>query len=554
VSIAVRDAQVQIDGVSRRPWPAWPSLSGPLIASFAALAVWQLGLRGADIPAQTYYVDVFRSHGWVLWDNGWYAGHYQVSYSVLFPPLGASLGLYGAALLCAAASAWAFARLVATNSGEQHVAAVMLFSTGTVVAVAIGQLPFLAGIAAALLALLAARRQHLVVAVILAASCSLFSEVAAVFLVLAVAAWTVVTPRAERARLLILGVAAVAPVLAQSAFLPRLGSFPFAGVDLAVLEGVCAVGVIALPARCQVLRVGLALYGAIALVVFVVPNPLGGNFARAVLYFAPPLFAFLAGIPGRRSFALLVIPLLVWEYVPASSSLVADASAQRTYFTPVVRYLNRQPMPGRVEIPFTSAHWEAAYVAPTIPLARGWFRQLDSLDNPIFYASVPLNATSYHNWLRENGVTWVALPDVSLDYSAVNEANLVKHGQSYLRPVWHNAHWRVWTVVDSPGLVSGPAHVTSLGPDRVELDAAAAGTALVRVHYTPRWSVASGDACVLNHGGWTELVIRHPGHIDLTTSLLPISSNCQLPSGRQPRRPTALGFSTTRPQLRSRAI
>jgi hypothetical protein len=179
-----------------------------------------------------------------------------------------------------------------------------------------------------------------------------------------------------------------------------------------------------------------------------------------------------------------------------------------------------------VEIPFTSAHWETAYVAPTIPLARGWLRQLDILDNPIFYSSAPLNPTSYHKWLRENGVTWVALPDVALDYSAVGEAKLVTHGQSYLRLVWHNTHWRVWQVVDSPGLVSGPAHVTALGPDRVELDATATGTALIRVHYTPRWNVTSGDACALDRGGWTELVIRRPGHIDLTISLLPASSDC----------------------------
>jgi hypothetical protein len=519
-----------IHRVAQNTRVAWSSVWAPLIASVAAFAVWQLGLRGADVPAQKYYVEVFRSYGWVLWDNGWYAGHYQVSYSVLFPPLGASLGLYGAALLSAATSAWAFARLVA-SSGERHVAVVMLFATGTVVAVAIGQLPFLAGLAAALLALLAAQRKHLIVALVFAASCSLFSEVAAVFLVVAAVAWTVVTPRAERATPLALGGAALAPIVVQSALFPPLGPFPFAGVDLAVLEGVCAVGVIALPRRYRMLRAGLALYGAVAFLVFVVPNPLGGNFARAVLYFAPPLFAFLSSLPGRRALALLVIPLLVWQYVPASSSLAADSSSESTYFTPVVHYLRSQPMPGRIEIPFTSAHWEAAYVAPTIPLARGWLRQQDIRDNPIFYASAPLNPTIYHQWLRENGVTWVALPDVALDYSAVNEASLLRHRQPYLRLVWRNAHWLVWKVTDSPGLVSGPAHITALQPDRIALDATATGTALVRVHFTSRWTVASGDACVLDRGGWIELIVRHPGQIELTASLFPGSRDCPVPKG-----------------------
>jgi hypothetical protein len=532
VSAALVDLPGATCRVRRETWIARSWLWAPLVAGAAAVAVWQLGFRGADVPAQKYYVEVFRTHGWVLWDNGWYGGHFQVSYSVLFPPLGASIGLYGAALLCATAAAWAFARLVGAGSDRRHAAPVMLFAAGTVVAVAIGQLPFLAGIAAALLALVAARSRRLLTAFVLAASCSLFSEVAAVFLILAVAAWAIVSARAERRRLLLLAAAALVPVVVQSIALPPLGPFPFVGPDLAVLECVCALGVIALPKQYQVLRVGLVLYGAAALVVFVVPNPLGGNVGRGVLYFAPALFAFLATIPGRRAFVLLVVPLLVWQYFPASSSLETDASAQAGYYTPVVDHLTRQPRIGRLEIPFTSAHWEAAYVAPKVPLARGWLRQLDIRDNPIFYASTPLNATSYHRWLTESGVTWVALPDVALDYSATAEANLLKHGQPYLRPVWHNAHWRLWKVVDSPGLVTGPAYVTALGPDRVTLDATGTGTALVRVHYTSRWSVTDGGACALNRGGWTELVIRRPGRIELTTSLLPTSDDCQVPNRR----------------------
>ena len=41
--------------------------------------------------------------------------------------------------------------------------------------------------------------------------------------------------------------------------------------------------------------------------------------------------------------------------------------------------------PFRVEIPFTANHWEARWVAPAVPLARGWERQLDGKRNPLFY-------------------------------------------------------------------------------------------------------------------------------------------------------------------------
>jgi hypothetical protein len=483
-------------------------------------------LRGADIPAQTYYVDTFRSYGWVLWDNGWYSGHFQVAYSILFPPLGAAVGLYGAAILCAAVSAWAFARLVTNETGERNSVPVLLYASGTAVAVAIGQLAFLAGVAAALLALLATRHRHVAWAVVFAVSCSLFSELAALLLVGAFIAWAVTATRGDRQRIAVVGLFALAPLVAQIVLLPPLGPFPFAFVDLLVLECVCALAIALLPGPARTMRLGLALYGMSGILVFLVPNPLGGNLGRGVLYFAPALFAHIASILHVRSLAFLVIPMLVWQYVPAGSSLSPDASAQPQYFRPVVEYVERQPVLGRVEIPFTSGHWEAAYVAPRVPLARGWLRQLDTRDNPIFYAATDLTSKSYHQWLLDNGVTWVALGDVPLDYSAIQEAQLLRLGQPYLHLVWRDRHWRIWKVVDTPGLVSGPVTVTSLRPDGVGLMARAAGTALLRVHYTTHWTVTTGDACVLNEGGWTGIVIHRAGAISLSTSLLPNHDDC----------------------------
>ena len=66
-------------------------------------------------------------------------------------------------------------------------------------------------------------------------------------------------------------------------------------------------------------------------------------------------------------------------------------------------------------------HWEAAYVAPYFPLARGWERQLDTANNALFYVPGRLNDRTYRAWLFANGVRFVALPDVPLDYAALAE-------------------------------------------------------------------------------------------------------------------------------------
>ena len=512
-------------------WPLLISVTG-------VIAVWWFGLRGPDIPAQLYLSDLFRSHGWLLWDNGWYGGHYQASYSVLFAPLAASIGLYGAALLCSATATWAFDRLVLLAGDRHDRVPVLLFAGGTVIAVAIGQLPFLAGEAAGLLALVAARRDRTALALLFAVSCGLFSEVAGVFLVLASTAWFFTSPREQRREVFVLGAAAALPVVSLGAVLPRLGPFPFSVATFAVLLGVCVVGILAFPKRYRLIRVGLGLYAAASVLVFVVPNPLGGNMGRLATYFAPPLAAFLATIPGRRMIALFIVPLLVWQYIPAMGALRTDPSATATYSAPVLNVLAHQPQVGRLEIPFTRGHWEAAYVAPRVALARGWLRQLDTLDNPLFYSRSRLTGASYHRWLLDNGVTWIALPDVPLDYSAVGEAHLLRAGLPYLRPIWRNAHWRIWAVVDSPGIVSGPARVTRLEPSRVTLVATGVGSVLVRVRYTPMWTVSSGRACIAEHNGvWTRLEVKHVGPIELTTSLLAARSDCD-PSGSTTRAST----------------
>ena len=61
--------------------------------SVAALLMW-LGPPGTDFAAHAYERALFLRHGFVLWDNYWYADRYSfVGYSVVYYPLAAVLGI-----------------------------------------------------------------------------------------------------------------------------------------------------------------------------------------------------------------------------------------------------------------------------------------------------------------------------------------------------------------------------------------------------------------------------------------------------------------------------
>jgi len=174
----------------------------------------------------------------------------------------------------------------------------------------------------------------------------------------------------------------------------------------------------------------------------------------------------------------------------------------------------------RVEVVPTALHWEAAYVAPSFPLARGWERQLDTANNAIFYVAGRLTPASYRAWLFANGVRFVALPDVPLDYAAIGEARLVRAGVPGVQLVWHSAHWRVYSVAGAPGIVSGPARLLSSDGANVRLLVTRPGEVIVRERYVAAWRVASGHAVLSRaRGGWMRVVAKAPGRVDLRIDL-----------------------------------
>jgi hypothetical protein len=265
--------------------------------------------------------------------------------------------------------------------------------------------------------------------------------------------------------------------------------------------------------------VGAVAFAVVAAAAFVVPTALGGNISRFSQFAAGPVLACLLWPKRKVLLGALALPLLCWQWTPAVQTIAAGAEplqSSRAYYQPVVDYvLSQGPVPGRVEVPPTARHWESAYVADAVALPRGWERQLDLTYNHVFYDGT-LNAATYEQWLQDNGVQFVALPDGRLDDSSLEERRLLEEGLAYLEPVWQNAHWRVWRFRGYAGLVDGAATVVRQDAVGLVLRVDAPGDVQLRVRPSPHWSV-SGPGCVAaTDDGWIRLEHLRPGLVELT--------------------------------------
>jgi len=146
---------VPLPGALPRIWPAWATIAFAvaLTASLGAALLW-LGPPGADTAAHVYQRDLFRSQGFVTWDNYWYSGrHVFVTYSWLYYPLAWAVGIKLLAALSLAVATAAFAFVVDWKPAVFAFAAVWgLYAVS-------GAYPFMLGAAFALLALVALRHE-----------------------------------------------------------------------------------------------------------------------------------------------------------------------------------------------------------------------------------------------------------------------------------------------------------------------------------------------------------------------------------------------------------
>jgi hypothetical protein len=520
-----------------RPPIAWDAQTAPALSVGAAparirhawvatlflAAAWALlGPWTPDLAAQAHRVALYASQGFTVWDNSWYGGHHLPGYSLTFPAVGSTLGIRLTGVLAAIGSAALFDVLVRRSPAAR--AAVWWFAIGCVGDLLVGRLTYALGMTVALAAVVALMHRHGRIAVALALVCAATSPVAGLFLGLAAMAIAIADRRAD-ALAVVAGAGVV--VLALGHAFPEGGSQPFAVREFVVTLAITLAALALLPAAHRRLRVGAALYVVAVVGSFVVASPMGGNVTRLGSAFTAPLLLAVGarGSTSRRAaFCVVVAVAGTWQWIDPIKQAehgVDDPSVAAAYHAPVISWLAQHDAAGgRVEVPFTRGHWEGVYIARRFALARGWERQLDRRLNPLFYRP-RLSAAAYERWLHANAVRYVALPDARLDGAGLAEAALVQQRPAFLREVWSSAHWRVFAVADPTPLAIGPARVERLTATTIELHAMRPGRVVLRVHWTPYWRVATGDACVMRAGAWTSVEVSEAGRIVLAARFSP---------------------------------
>jgi hypothetical protein len=519
------------------------ALVATLLAAGAALLWLLLGPRTPDLAAQSYRVELFLRDGFTLWDNNWYAGHHVPGYSLLYTPLAALIGMRIVGALAAVASGLLFERLVSAHFGARARWGAIWLAVGTGSDLAIGRMTYALGAAVGLAALFALQRHRPAAAALLAAACAAASPISGLFVALAGAALVFTGHRREG---LTVGLPAVAFVALLTILFPEGGRQPFGFQAFAVAVALTFAFIHFVGTEQRELRIGALLYLAAIVASFALVTPMGGNVVRLGAVFGGPLLlcavgARVGGLRRARAgaiattvraltrrrlelglLALALAGMLAWQWnapVREIAKSVDDPLAQGSYYAGVLSFLERHQQPlGRVEIPFTRSHWEAAFVAPHVPLARGWEKQLDARYDKLFFHH-PLPAARYHRWLRALGVRYIALPDGPPDPSSRDEVRLLRRGAPFLRQVWADAHWRVFALTDPVRLAQGPARLTALHDQGFTLQATHPGVVLVRVHFTPYWAVTRGTACVARGPeGFTRVVARRAGTVRVVVS------------------------------------
>jgi len=506
--------------------PAWT------ITAILAVAYLIIAPASPDLAAASYRSDLFARVGFSLWDNSWYGGHHLPAYSMLAPALGALIGPRLVAALSMTLAAALFPALLAGRFPARAVRLASLWlAFGAGVSLLSSRVPFDLGLAIGLGALLAARRGRLWAALALSVLCALASPVAGAFLALAFLAWGLAGP--ARAWPAALTIAALAPIGLLALAFPEGGSQPFvASAFFPDLVG--ALVVLALiPVEQRALRIGAALYALALTGSYVLSTAVGGNSDRLGSLFAGPVAALVlgAGAPSaRRRRALLVLApfLLYWQVnapVADFASTISNPTVEASYYAPLLGELRvlgigYSGRPARIEAVPTGDHWEARWLAPRVMLARGWERQLDQYRDGLFYdegESTPLSARRYRSWLSENAISYVALPEGTVDYAAVREARLLRGSlPPYLREIWHSPQWRLFAVAGATPLVQPPGVLRSLDTDSLSMYAPRAGAYTVRIHFSPYWALANGPGCVAEAPGeWTQIRASRAGSFHL---------------------------------------
>jgi hypothetical protein len=272
--------------------------------------------------------------------------------------------------------------------------------------------------------------------------------------------------------------------------------------------------------RRTVVRWGALLSALLVAGAYVLPTPVGTNAARLPELFAAPTIVAVATVPLIALIAATVSAILLLP--PASITEVrerGDPALSAKFYTPLLDQLVARGVDGPIEVVPTQRRGEAAAVPRVVPIARGWLRQVDVEHNPIFYDG-SLNPDTYRKWLDDNAVSYVAVSNGPHDWSAPDEAALVRSGLPYLQAAWWDRNWTLYAVTNPRPVVASPGRVIARDPDSLTVSLPEAGEYSVRV----RWSryLSASDGCMRpTKDGWSEVVVQHSGIVKIEGSLAP---------------------------------
>jgi len=498
-------------------------------ALLSALFVW-LAPPGVDFAAHVYQRAIFLQHGFAVWNNFWYAGRYSfVTYSLLYYPLAAVVGIKVLAVATTAAAALVFAVVVLRQWGQEAVWSSRTFAVAWAGVVLTAAFPFALGAAFALLAIWALQGRRLWRFGLFAMLTVAASPLA--FLLLAIVLLGIAIGRRADRRTMVAASVAVGLLGLVEAVLWRLfpdnGTYPFSIWELLGAYVFCGYGIVLSwrVERLRLMQFVFPVYAACCTAAFLVPSALGDNVLR-VRYVAFPIAVLLVALRGWRPRLLALTALglaLSWNVSPLVGSLEAssgDPTASAAFWRPAVTFLHEHLTPSyRVEAVDTSGHWPAYYLPlANIPLVRGWWRQGDFPENAILYGK--FGPEAYMRWLRSLGVRYVVLANAPTDYSSEAEADLLKSGRLPVRVAYSDARLTIYAVPHPQPIVTGPgpAWIVSMTEEAMTIRVSKPGTYRIAVRASTYWQASRG--CVATgKDKMVRLTAHKPGLVKMTVGV-----------------------------------
>jgi hypothetical protein len=464
---------------------------------------------GGDLAAQDAWAEFVGRHPDSAYNLAWYGGMHPVSYSVVSPYLMSVLGVRTTMMIAGTISAGLLTMILVRSRVIGNPVAPAVAGVFALLCNAIsGRVTYGLGTMFALAAVAAVfcwphrwrykRWAKALCAAPLAALATAGSPVAGLFVGLVAVALFL---QKRRPGAYALGIAPALVVAVSSLLFPFSGTQPMGWYSVILPLAFALLVCFLVPKEWKTVRITAAVSGLSVVLVWLVSSQIGSNITRLSMLFAG--VALIAALPfavpkSRKWYVIVVafVGLNAWIGFKAVDDIVhtTPAASWARELAPLVNQLQVvNAEKGRVEVVPARSHREASALAPYVNLARGWNRQADMERNPLFYDDT-LNSANYHEWLQRWAIHYVVLPKGEPDGDGgQRERELVQRGMPYLRQVWGDANWQLFTVTDPTPLAEPNAVVDRAEQGELTIEVKKAGRILIRIPYSPWLSIVDAD-------------------------------------------------------------